>query len=82
MSACVVGNNFFMEVVDPLLIMAGCVVKSVVEDVELLLMMACEVMAEVVVVLGKIDITQFVETRAKQMKNLDINLAINLAYRC
>ena len=79
MGACIVGINFFMEVVKLLLRMAVVVLKSVVEDVELLLMIVYEVMVEVVVVaLSKIDVAQFVETRAKEWTFLDINFV----YRC
>ena len=64
---CIVDSSFFMEVVDPLLMMAVGVVKSVVEDVELLPMIVYEVMVKVVVVvLGERNLTQFAETRAKE----------------
>ena len=67
MKACNVCSNLFMEVVEPLLRMAVVVLKSVAEDVELLLMMVYEVMEEVlVIVLSKTDVTQFVETRTKE----------------
>ena len=67
MKVCIVGSNFFMKVIELLLTMAVVVLKSFAKDVELFLMMVNEVMMEVeVVVLSKIDITQFVETRAKE----------------
>ena len=69
MEVCIVGSNFFMKVVEQLLMMAVVVLNSFAKDVERFLTMMYEVMVEVVVVvLNKIDVqvTQFVETRAKE----------------
>ena len=67
MGVGIVSSKSFIKVVEPLLKMAVVMLTSVVEDVELLLILVYEVMVEVVVVvLSKIDVTQFMENGAKE----------------